>query len=88
MKGFVCKEFVHDVEPDWKPMELHEAVGDVLPGFSASQNPGRRVLYVLEHIQGFAGHHEQDSITVVQLGRTDERLHHRVCERGGGVGQC
>lgn len=33
------KEFEHDVEPQWEPMEAHEGGGGVLPGFGVCQNP-------------------------------------------------
>ena len=45
---------------------MNESGGDVLPGFGVGENPGSRVLYILEPVQGFAGNPEQDSITVVQ----------------------
>lgn len=53
-------------------MEVHEVDSDVLPGFGVCQNPGSRVLYVLVPVQGFAGHPEPGSITVVQTECTHE----------------
>lgn len=78
MKGFACekKEFVHNAEPDWEPVDLHESGGDVLSGFSVCQNPGSKVPSALQPLQGFAGHPKQDSITVVQSGH-NERLNER-----------
>lgn len=67
------------------PVEVHEGGGVLLPGFGVSQNPGSRVVDVLEPVQGFASQPEQDSSSVVQSGcneRMNECLHHRVTEKG------
>ncbi len=70
MKGLVGEEedFVHDMGLDWEPMEMDENRGDVLPGLGASENPGSRVLDILEPVQGFAGNPKQDPIAVVEVG--------------------
>ena len=52
---------------------MEEGGGDVLPGLSAGEEPGCRVLDILEPVQGFAGDPEQNSIAVVQT-RGDEGM--------------
>lgn len=39
---------------------------DVLPRFGAGENPGSRILRILELVQGFARDPEQDSIAIVE----------------------
>ncbi len=46
---------------------MDEGGGDVLPGLGAGQNPGSRVLYVLEPVQGIAGYSGQDSIAIIKV---------------------
>ena len=41
---------------------------DVLPELSVGEDPGSRVLHILEPVQSFGREPRQDSITVVQAG--------------------
>ena len=64
---------------------------NVLPGLGAAENPGSRLLHILEPVQGFGREPRQYSITVVQAGGDedmDEGLSHRFGERGAGVWRC
>ena len=66
-------------------MKADESGGDVLPGLGAGEDPGSRVLHILEPVQGFGREPGQDSITVVQVGGdegVDEGLSHRFREGG------
>ena len=45
---------------------MNESEGDVLPGLGAGEDPGSRVLQILEPVQGFGRQPGQDSITVVK----------------------
>ena len=73
-------------------MKADESGGDVLPGLGAGEDPGSRVLHILEPVQGFGREPGQDSITVVQVGGDegiDEGLSHRFGEGGrAGVWRC
>lgn len=40
----------------------------MLPKFGAGENPGSRILHILEPVQGFARDPKQDSIAIVQAG--------------------
>lgn len=40
----------------------------MLPRFGAGENPGSRILHILELVQGFARDPEQDSIAIVRVG--------------------
>ncbi len=46
---------------------MGESGADVLSGLGVGESPGSLVLQVLEPVQGFARHPEQDSITVIQM---------------------
>ena len=64
---------------------MDESGGDVLPGLGSGEDPGSRVLHILEPIQGFGREPGQDSIAVVQAGGDegmDEGLSHRFREGG------
>ena len=47
---------------------MDEGGGDVLPGLGAGEDPGSRVLHILEPVQAFGRETGQDSITVIQVG--------------------
>ena len=64
---------------------MDESRGDVLPGLGSGEDPGSRVLHILEPIQGFGREPGQDSIAVVQAGGDegmDEGLNHRFSATG------
>ena len=46
-------------------MKADESGGDMLPGLGAGEDPGSRVVLVLEPVQGFGREPGQDSISVV-----------------------
>lgn len=46
---------------------MDEGGGDVLPGFGSSENPGSRVLHLLEPVQGFTGKLNQDFNTAAGM---------------------
>ena len=65
-------------------MKAHESGDDELPGLGAVEDPGSRVLHILEPVQSFGREPGQDFITVVQAGGDegmDEGLSHRFRER-------
>ena len=70
VERFIGQEtnFVGDVGFDWEPVKLDECGGDVLPGLGAGEDPGSRVLHILEPVQGFGREPRQGSITVIQVG--------------------
>ena len=87
MERFIGQEenFVIDTWFNWEPVKADESRGEVLPGLGAGENPGNRVLHILEPVQGFGREPRQDSITVVQAGGDegmDDGLSHRFGERG------
>ena len=45
------KELVLDAELDGEPVKVDEGGGDVLPGLGTCEDPGSRVLYMLESVQ-------------------------------------
>ena len=45
-------------------MKVDETGGDVLPGLGAAEDPGSRVLHILEPVQGFEREPGQDSTTM------------------------
>ena len=49
-------------------METFEGGGDVLPASGAGEQSGRRVLNILQSVQGCFGDTEQDGIAVIQTG--------------------
>ena len=66
-------------------MKADESGGDVLPGLGAGEDPGSRVLHILEPVQGSGREPRQDSMTVVQAGDDegmDEGLSHWFGEGG------
>ena len=70
-------------------MKADESGGDVLPGLAASEDPGSRVLHILELVQGFGGDPGQCSITVVQAvgdEAMEKGLSHRFREGGSESG--
>ena len=62
-------------------MKANESQGDVLPGLGTCEDPGSRVLHILEPVQGFGKEPRQESITVVQA-RGDEGM-----DEGLGFGE-
>ena len=68
---------------------MDESGGDVLPGLGAGEDPGSRVLHILEPVQGFGREPGQDSITVVQVGGDegmDKGLSHQLGKGGSESG--
>ena len=66
-------------------MKADESGGNVLPGLGAGEDPGSRVLHILEPVQGFGRELGKDSITVIQAGGDegmDEGLSDRFREGG------
>ena len=66
-------------------MKADESGGVVLPGLGADEDPGSRVLHILEPVQGFGREPRQDSIIVVQVGG-DEGMDEGLCHRFGEGG--
>ena len=74
---------VVDAGLDREPVEVNEGWGDVLPGLSACENPGSRVLHILKSVQYIVWYTGQDPITIIQAGVYDcmiEGFCHRVGE--------
>ena len=64
IERFIGQEenFVRDAWFKWEPVKADESGGDVLPGLGAGEDPGSRVLHILEPIQGFGREPGQDSM--------------------------
>lgn len=68
---------------NWKLVEVNKGGGDVLPGPGAFKDPGRKVLDILEPVQGFVRNSAQNSVAVVPPGgneRVDKLLSNFVSE--------
>lgn len=73
---------------NWKLVEVNKGGGDVLPGPGAFKDPDRKVIDILEPVQGFVRNSAQNSVAVVPPGG-NERVVEQLCQRVEvRVGQC
>lgn len=70
MQGFVGDE--EDLEVDallyGEPVKLTEDGGDVFSGAGVSEQPGGRVLNILQFLENSGGEAIEDAVTVVESG--------------------